>query len=157
MYLHSPVSHINPSILLPNLPCTLLPNQYHNLKSISPTNFYFGYQCYISALIFLLSMAWILLGSFIYCPIRSSSNECILWAPQYEFLYLYPLPKWTAPFFPPRNVTKISPLFVFITVALENLMTRTNEREHSLLASLGFLCDVTSSWLVDVLWKVYFL
>lgn len=55
----------------------------------------------------------------------------------------------------PCNLTKISLLFVPITAASENPMTRM--KENSLLASLGFPCHVTSSWLVDFLWKVYFL
>lgn len=80
-------------------------------------------------------MAWILLGSFIYGPKSCSSNEYILWAPQYVFHYPYLLPKWTAPFFFLPNLTKISPLFVPIRVASESLMARM--REHSLLCQPG--------------------
>lgn len=44
-------------------------NLLHHLKSTSSTNFFFGYQCYTSALIFWLPTARILPGSFLFCPI----------------------------------------------------------------------------------------
>lgn len=44
-------------------------NLPHHLKSTSSTNFFFGYQCYASALIFWLPTTRILPGSFLFCPI----------------------------------------------------------------------------------------